>query len=103
MALYDNICSTPRSSANTTTLMASMTRCDRVDISDYHHEAADTVGKLNVRELRNIGQVTRLLYRLSHQPPGVLPDNPVTGGGAAATGRRARHGCPGALNTLRSG
>ena len=47
--------------------------------SDYHHEAADTVDKLNVRELKEYtGQLARLLFRLSHQPPDAWPDNPVT-------------------------
>ena len=47
--------------------------------SDYHHEAADTVDKLNVRELKEYaGQLARALLRLSHQPPEAWPDNPMT-------------------------
>lgn len=47
--------------------------------SDFHHEAADTVDKLNVRELKEYaGQLARLLLRLSHQPPEAWPDNPET-------------------------
>ena len=47
--------------------------------ADYHHEAADTVDKLNVRELKEyVGQLARLLLRLSHQPPEAWPDNPQT-------------------------
>ena len=47
--------------------------------SDYHHEAADTSDKLNVRELKEYaGQLARLLLRLSHLPPDMWPHNPVT-------------------------
>lgn len=47
--------------------------------SDYHHEAADTSDKLNVRELKEYaGQLARLLLRLSHVPPDAWPHNPVT-------------------------
>ena len=47
--------------------------------ADYHHEAADTVDKLNVRELKEYaGQLARLLLRLSHQPPEAWPNNPMT-------------------------
>ena len=54
--------------------------------SEYHHETADTVDKINVRELKEYaGQLARLLLRLSHQPPEVWPDNPVT---EEAVGRR---------------
>jgi hypothetical protein len=46
--------------------------------SDFHHEAADTVDKLNVRELKEYaGQLARLLLRLSHQPPEAWPENPL--------------------------
>lgn len=42
-------------------------------------EAADTIDKLNVRELKEYaGQMARLLLRLSHQPPEAWPDNPLT-------------------------
>ena len=47
--------------------------------ADYHHEAADTSDKLNVRELKEYaGQLARLLLRLSHLPPDMWPHNPVT-------------------------
>lgn len=47
--------------------------------ADYHHEAADTVDKLNVRELKEYaGQLARLLLRLSHVPPADWPENPLT-------------------------
>ena len=50
--------------------------------SDFHHEAADTVDKLNVRELKEYaGQLSRLLLRLSHQPPEAWPENPQTADG----------------------
>lgn len=44
--------------------------------ADYHHEVADTIDKLNVRELKEyVGQLARLLLRLSHAPPEVWPEN----------------------------
>ncbi|MBK36918.1 MAG: hypothetical protein CME26_15485 [Gemmatimonadetes bacterium] len=47
--------------------------------SDFHHETADTVDKLNVRELKEYAaQLSRLLLRLSHQPPEAWPENPQT-------------------------
>lgn len=47
--------------------------------SNYHHEPADTADKLNVRELKEyIGQLARLLLRLSHIAPEEWPENPVT-------------------------
>ena len=47
--------------------------------SNYHHEPADTADKLNVRELKEyIGQLARLLLRLSHVAPEEWPENPVT-------------------------
>ena len=47
--------------------------------SDYHHEAADTSDKLNVRELKEYaGQLARLLLRLSWLPPEEWPENTVT-------------------------
>ena len=46
--------------------------------SDYHHEAADTADKLNVRELKEyVGHLSRLLLRLSHEPPEAWPENKV--------------------------
>ncbi len=47
--------------------------------SDYHHEPGDTADKLNSRELKEyIGQLARLLLRLSHVRPEEWPENPVT-------------------------
>jgi aminopeptidase YwaD len=47
--------------------------------ADFHHEAADTIDKLNTRELKEYaGQLARLLLRLSHQSPGAWPENPMT-------------------------
>ena len=47
--------------------------------ADYHHEAADTFDKLNRRELKEyVGQLARLLLRLSHTPPELWPENKVT-------------------------
>jgi hypothetical protein len=47
--------------------------------SDYHHEAADTSDKLNVRELKEYaGQLARLLLRLSWLPPEEWPENTIT-------------------------
>lgn len=47
--------------------------------ADYHHEAADTADKVNVRELKEyVGQLARILLRLSHVPPQEWPDNPIT-------------------------
>ncbi len=47
--------------------------------SDYHHEPGDTADKLNLRDLKEyLGQLARLLLRLSHVPPGEWPENAVT-------------------------
>lgn len=47
--------------------------------ADFHHERGDTSDKVNVRELKEyIGQLARILLRLSHVPPGDWPENPVT-------------------------
>ncbi len=47
--------------------------------SDYHHEAADTSDKLNVREAKEYaGQLARLLLRLSWLPPAEWPQNRLT-------------------------
>ncbi len=47
--------------------------------SNYHHEPADTMDKLNVRELKEYaGQLARLLLRLSHVAPQDWPENPQT-------------------------
>lgn len=47
--------------------------------ADFHHEPGDTLDKVNVRELKEyIGQMARILLRLSHAPPEEWPQNPVT-------------------------
>ena len=47
--------------------------------ADYHHESADTTDKVNLRELKEyVGQLARLLLRLSFVPPTDWPENPVT-------------------------
>jgi hypothetical protein len=47
--------------------------------ADYHHEAADTADKVNVRELKEYaGQLARLLLRLSHIAPADWPANPLS-------------------------
>jgi Zn-dependent M28 family amino/carboxypeptidase len=47
--------------------------------ADYHHERADTADKVNLRELKEyVGQLARLLLRLSFVPPAEWPENPVT-------------------------
>jgi len=47
--------------------------------ADFHHEAADTADKVNIRELKEYaGQLARLLLRLSHLPPEAWPANPLT-------------------------
>ena len=52
--------------------------------ADFHHEPGDTLDKVNVRELKEyVGQMARLLLRLSHVPPEAWPANPVTAGAVA--------------------
>lgn len=47
--------------------------------ADFHHEPGDTADKVNLRELKEyVGQLARLLLRLSHLPPVVWPANPMT-------------------------
>lgn len=47
--------------------------------ADFHHEPGDTADKVNVRELKEyVGQLARILLRLSHAPPEEWPENPVT-------------------------
>ncbi|MDA0232706.1 MAG: M28 family metallopeptidase [Chloroflexi bacterium] len=47
--------------------------------SEFHHESGDSAEKLNVRELKEyVGQICRLMLRLSHVPPEQWPDNPHT-------------------------
>ena len=47
--------------------------------SDFHHEPGDTSDKVNIRELKvYVGQLARILLRLSNVPPEEWPANPVT-------------------------
>ena len=47
--------------------------------AEFHHEPGDTADKVNRRELKEyIGQLARILLRLSHVPPAEWPANPVT-------------------------
>jgi aminopeptidase YwaD len=47
--------------------------------SDFHHEPGDTTDKVDVRQLKEyVGQLARLLLRLSHIAPDAWPANPVT-------------------------
>jgi len=47
--------------------------------ADFHHEPGDTPDKVRVRELKEyVGQLARLLLRLSHVAPEAWPANPVT-------------------------
>lgn len=47
----------------------------------FHHEGGDTADKLNVRELKEyVGQLARVLLRLSHVPPEEWPRNAITPG-----------------------
>ncbi len=47
--------------------------------SEFHHEFGDSAQKLNVRELKEyVGQISRLMLRLSHVPPNDWPENPHT-------------------------
>ena len=47
--------------------------------ANFHHEPGDTLDKVNIAELKvYIGQLARILLRLSHVPPGEWPANPVT-------------------------
>ena len=46
---------------------------------EYHHEGGDTADKVHVPQLKEyIGQLARLLLRLSHVPPEEWPENPLT-------------------------
>jgi Zn-dependent M28 family amino/carboxypeptidase len=46
--------------------------------ANFHHERGDTADKVDVRELQAyVGQLARILLRLSHVPPEEWPDNPV--------------------------
>jgi Zn-dependent M28 family amino/carboxypeptidase len=52
----------------------------------FHHEAADTADKINVRELKeHVGCLARLLLRLADVPPDRWPRNDIT---AADVGRQ---------------
>jgi hypothetical protein len=47
--------------------------------AEYHHEHGDTTDKVNVPQLKEyVGQLARLLLRLSHVPPHEWPENPWT-------------------------
>ncbi len=47
--------------------------------SEFHHEFGDSAQKLNMRELKEyVGQISRLMLRLSHVAPEDWPDNPHT-------------------------
>jgi hypothetical protein len=47
--------------------------------ANFHHERGDTADKVDVRQLQAyVGQLARVLLRLSHVPPEEWPDNPVT-------------------------
>ena len=44
--------------------------------AEYHHEAADTADKVNIRELKDYAaHLARLLLRLSYEPPAAWPQN----------------------------
>lgn len=47
--------------------------------ADFHHEPGDTTDKVKLRELKEyVGQLARLLLRLSHVAPAEWPTNPLT-------------------------
>jgi aminopeptidase YwaD len=47
--------------------------------ADFHHEPGDTTDKVKIRELKEyVGQLARLLLRLSQVAPEEWPANPVT-------------------------
>ena len=47
--------------------------------ADFHHEPGDTTDKVKVRELKEyVGQLARLLLRLSHVAPEAWPTTPLT-------------------------
>jgi len=47
--------------------------------ADFHHEPGDTADKVNIRELKEyVGQLARMLLRLSHVPPQDWPQSTVT-------------------------
>ncbi len=51
----------------------------RHEDANFHHEAGDAANKLNVRELKEyVGQLARLLLRLSYVEPDEWPTNPLT-------------------------
>ena len=53
----------------------------RHDSANFHHETGDAADKLNIRELKEyVGQLARLLLRLSYVSPEDWPVNPVTVG-----------------------
>ena len=59
--------------------------------ANFHHEAGDTADKLNARQLKEyVGQLARLLLRLSHLPPQDWPTNPESPASARARLDRER-------------
>ena len=47
--------------------------------AEFHHERGDTADKVHVPQLKEyVGQLARLLLRLSHVPPEDWPQNPWT-------------------------
>ncbi len=47
--------------------------------ADFHHEPGDTTDKVKMRELKEyVGQLARLLLRLSHVAPDAWPTNPLS-------------------------
>ncbi len=51
----------------------------RHETANFHHEPGDAANKLNARELKEyVGQLSRLLLRLSHTEPDFWPANPLT-------------------------
>ncbi len=51
----------------------------RHEDANFHHESGDAADKLNVRELKEyVGQLSRLLLRLSFVVPEDWPENPLT-------------------------
>jgi aminopeptidase YwaD len=47
--------------------------------AEYHHERGDTSDKVHLAQLKEyVGQLARLLLRLSHVPPQDWPQNPLT-------------------------
>ena len=59
--------------------------------SGFHHEAADTADKINIRELKEyVGCIARLLLRLADVPPDRWPRNDITAADVGARLERER-------------